>query len=83
MPTYTVPVIYTTTGHITFEADNMQAAQAKAQRLNEEGVEYFDLSDTESSSEVMIGELEGPPLLFCEDCQAQYEEGDPAHVEHE
>ena len=55
---FTVPVIYTTSGWITILADDLESAKKEATRLNDEGVEYFSIEDCQYESEVIVDELE-------------------------
>jgi hypothetical protein len=55
---FSFPVIYTTTGTVIISAKNHEEAIAEAQKLNDEGVDYYSIEDAETHSEVLIGEME-------------------------
>jgi hypothetical protein len=57
MKEYSVPVIHTTVGWITIQANDMAEAQVKAAKMNDEGVELLSLEDSSSESEVLFGEI--------------------------
>ena len=58
MKTYSVPIVYTTTGWVKIEANSLEEAKNQAKYLNETGVEYFDIEDADCHSEVMPDEIE-------------------------
>jgi hypothetical protein len=58
MKYFSFPVIYTTTGWIEIKAETAEAAKKEAERINEEGVNYFSINDDTSDSQVLIDEME-------------------------
>jgi len=57
MQTFTVPVVTSSIGWITIEAENVEAAKKEASRLNIEGVALGDIEDIDTESEVMVEDI--------------------------
>lgn len=57
MPLFSIPIVYTTIGYLRVEATSIEAVKIIAKQLDEEGINYFALEDSSSSSECQIDEI--------------------------
>jgi hypothetical protein len=55
---FSVPAIFTTSGWVEIDADSLEDAKRKVEKLNERGVNYFDIQDSTSHSECIVEEIE-------------------------
>lgn len=58
---FSVPAIYTICGWIEIEADDLASAKAQASKLNDEGIEFNIIKDSEANSEILVKEIEEIP----------------------
>ncbi len=54
---FSVPAIFTVSGWVEIEADSLEDAQRKAVALNRNGVNFFDIKDSDDYSECMVDEI--------------------------
>jgi hypothetical protein len=57
MATFTVPVVLTTTGWITINANSLEEAKLIADKLDQDGVKLDQVEDPEFYSELELDEL--------------------------
>lgn len=55
---FAIPVVYTVTGWLEIDANSLDEAKEKASTINEEGVPFYDIKDSDTSSECMLDEIE-------------------------
>lgn len=55
---FSVPAIFTTSGWIEIDADSLEAAKKKVEKINERGVNFFDIKDSDAHSECLVDEIE-------------------------
>lgn len=55
---FMVPVTYTVTGWVKVKAESLYGAAQEAKRLNDEGVEMFDIEDASAESECHVDGIE-------------------------
>ena len=58
MKTFTFPALITISGWIEIKANTMEEAKKIAEEKNEDGIEMFDLEDSNTNSEVIVSEGE-------------------------
>lgn len=55
---YPCPVLYSVSGWVEIEAENLADAKAKAEKMNDEGFDQKDIRDPDFYSECFVDEIE-------------------------
>ncbi len=55
---FSVPVIHTTSGWVEIDAPSLEEAKREIEEINKEGVNFFDIKDSDTYSECLIEEIE-------------------------
>jgi len=55
---FSVPAIFTTSGWVEINADSLEDAKKRVEKLNERGINFFDIKNARSHSECMVDEIE-------------------------
>lgn len=55
---FSVPVVYTISGWLEINADSLEDARKKAAQINEDGVDFCSIEDSDAVSECLIDEIE-------------------------